>query len=287
MNIMVICLNLANEDPVHREIFGKLDFRVGLSHAINRAELIKATMQGQGKPYQAAPLPDSPFYDEELATQYLEYDEELANAHLDRAGYTRRSADGARLGPDGKPIVITMDVVPDFQPEWTDMLAHVKRYWHAVGVGLRLKTEDRSLFGERTAANRHDATVWSGAGGRAVLLDARYYFPFNGGSYFGLPWMDWYNSAGESGEKPPTSARRQMKLYDQLRETADPDRQHRIMTEVLGIAKSQFYAIGIARETQKYFIRSDKFRNVPNPLTKSWSYPTPGPTETSQYFIER
>jgi peptide/nickel transport system substrate-binding protein len=73
MNTMVIALNLTHEDPVKREIFNNKDFRIGLSYALDRQEMIDVVFQEQGEPYQAAPRPNSPFYDEELAKQYTEY----------------------------------------------------------------------------------------------------------------------------------------------------------------------------------------------------------------------
>ncbi|MEO1018807.1 MAG: ABC transporter substrate-binding protein, partial [Pseudomonadota bacterium] len=54
-NTMVLQLNLNHDDPVLREIFNNKDFRIGLSHAINRQEIIDVVFTGQGEPYQMAP----------------------------------------------------------------------------------------------------------------------------------------------------------------------------------------------------------------------------------------
>ena len=40
MNSMVIYFNLTHKDKQMREIFQNKDFRIGLSHAINRKEII-------------------------------------------------------------------------------------------------------------------------------------------------------------------------------------------------------------------------------------------------------
>src|SRR5690606_13161328 len=81
-NVMVISLNLTHLDPMKREIYQNLDFRIGLSHAIDRQEIIDVIYVGQGEPYQAAPRPQSPLYNERLARQYTEYDPDLANEYL-------------------------------------------------------------------------------------------------------------------------------------------------------------------------------------------------------------
>ena len=66
-----------------RELFQNKDFRVALSHAINRPELIDIIYVGQGEPYQVAPRPESEFYDEAFAHQYTEYDPDRANQMRD------------------------------------------------------------------------------------------------------------------------------------------------------------------------------------------------------------
>ncbi|CAA9575588.1 MAG: Oligopeptide ABC transporter, periplasmic oligopeptide-binding protein OppA, partial [uncultured Thermomicrobiales bacterium] len=50
----MIALNLTHKDPVKRQIFGNKDFRIGLSHAINRQEIIDIGYVSQGEPWQSA-----------------------------------------------------------------------------------------------------------------------------------------------------------------------------------------------------------------------------------------
>ena len=47
-------------------------------------EINEVIAQGQGTPAQPSPPPDSPLYHEKLATQYTEYDVDLANEYLDK-----------------------------------------------------------------------------------------------------------------------------------------------------------------------------------------------------------
>ncbi len=67
-----------------RAVFSNKDFRIGLSYAINREELNQLIYAGQAKPYQAAPREGTALYDEKMATQYLEYNVDLANQYLDK-----------------------------------------------------------------------------------------------------------------------------------------------------------------------------------------------------------
>ncbi len=285
MNTMVIALNLTHEDPVKREIFNNKDFRIGLSYALDRQEMIDVVFQEQGEPYQAAPRPNSPFYDEELAKQYTEYSVKKANAALDRAGYTERDADGIRLGPDGEPISFTIEFATEFQPTWPDALELVQDYWEKVGVNVEIKPEDRTIFYARKEANQPDATVWTGdGGGKDVTIEARWYFPFSNESNYALPWAEWYYSRGESGEEPPEAAKRQMELYDELHATLDEDERARIMGEILDISKEEFYVIGTSLPPESYGVVKNNFHNVPE-MYDAALYPQPGPTNPEQYFI--
>jgi ABC-type transport system substrate-binding protein len=283
MNNLIIALNLTHKNAALREVFQNRDFRIGLSHAINRKEMISAVFQRQGRPWQAAPRPESDYHDEEFGTQYTEYDVALANKLLDRTGY-KRGANGARLGPDGKPIAFQVDVaVPSNL--WTDGMELVRKYWQEVGVNIRVNGIDRTLMYDRKTANSQDANVWGGDGGLADgILDPRWYFPFSGESNYAIPWANWFNNTAPK-QKPPSAALQQMELYRELMITPDADGRDEIFRQILKIAKEQFYAIGTVLPPKGYAIVRNNFHNVPKSLFNAWMYPGPGPTMPEQYFI--
>ncbi len=108
MNQAAITLNLTHKDPV-KQLFQNKDFRIGLSHAINRQEIIDVVFVSQGEPWQLAPRKETPWFNERLAKQYTEYDVKKANAHLDKVA-PQKDGEGFRLGPDGKRISFTVEV---------------------------------------------------------------------------------------------------------------------------------------------------------------------------------
>jgi peptide/nickel transport system substrate-binding protein len=289
MNTMIIAFNLTHKDPVKREIFQNKDFRVGLSHAINRQEIIDLVFIGQGEPWQAAPRPEAPLQNERLATQYLEYDPELANEHLDRAGYTERDAQGFRLDPDGQRITFAVEVIAALRPDWIDVLEVVQRYWQEVGIDMQIRTMDRSLFYTRKEANEHDANVWGGDGGMTdALLEPRWYFPFNHESLFAPAWAAHFNPGvlpNVAPEEPPAPTLRQMELYQEL-QASPPERHEELMREILEIAAEEFYIVGISLPSPGYGIVRNNFHNVPESMPDAWLYPNPAPTNPEQYFIE-
>ena len=287
MNTVAIALNLTHLDPVKREIFQNKDFRIALSHAINRQEIIDLIFVGQGEPYQLAPRPTSPFYHEQLAKQYTEYDPELANQILDEAGFAEKDSDGFRLGPDGNRITFSIDVIATLLPEQPDVMEQVVGYWREVGIDAQVNVIERSLLYERKEANQQDASVWSGDGGLDVILEPRWYFPYTNETHFAEAWQYWYNNPNDPrAEEPVEAAKRQMELYDQLKASADPDVQNELMNEILQIAADEFWAMGIGLPAPGYGIKKNNFMNVPASMPNAWLYPHPGPTNTFQYYIE-
>jgi peptide/nickel transport system substrate-binding protein len=287
INDMVICLNLTHKDPVKRKIFQNKDFRVGLSHAINRPEMITATWQRQGEPWQAAPHPESEFYDEEFAKQYTEYDVALANESLDKAGLTKKDGDGFRLRPDGKRLFIQIEVAsPALVPFWVDGATQVTQFWKAVGVEAAVKNEDRSLFYERKDANEADCTVWTGDGGlKCEMIECRWWFPFTNESNYAPLWQLYFNSRGADGEKPPPETLKQMELYWEMVQTPDEAGQKDLFRQILEIAKEQFYAIGTVRIPEAYGIAKNNLHNIPEIFPESHIWACPANTNPEQWYF--
>ncbi len=285
-NTAVVSLNLTHPDPAMRKLFQDKNFRIGLSCAIDRKKIVSEVFDGEGEPYQAAPKPESPFYHERLARQYVEYNPILAFEHLDKAGCVKRDAEGFRLGPGGEPISLTLDVI-DFL-SMLEVARFIPEYWNAAGIRTRLNVMEREAFYERKTANLHDAAVWVGDGGLEVLLEPRWYFPSSSiESNYAIPWARWYRDRDDPlGEPPPEIVRKQMGLYDQILATADRKKQFSLMSEILKIGAEQFYAIGISTPPLRYGILNPGFHNVPTFITHSWTYPHPAPTNPCQYFMD-
>jgi peptide/nickel transport system substrate-binding protein len=140
-NTEAIQFNQTYDDSVLAEIFANKDFRIGMSHAINRQEIIDIVHAGQGTPAQVGPLPGSPLYNEQLTTQYTEYDVDMANEFLDKV-LPDRNANGMRLRPDGEPLTIIFTISNDlsFGTTWVQTAELLIGYWEAVGVDVQLNS---------------------------------------------------------------------------------------------------------------------------------------------------
>ncbi|GAA1113352.1 ABC transporter substrate-binding protein [Nocardiopsis metallicus] len=288
MNTAMISLNLTHEDDGLRTIFNDKDFRIALSHAINRQDIIDVVYQEQGEPWQGAPRAESPFFNEELAKQYTEYDIDLANEILDEAGYSVEN--GVRVSPDGTPVRFSLSVPTDFRTDIVDSMEMVVGFWQDLDIDVDLNTEDRSLWQNNRENNTHDANVWSGdAGLMDAVHDPRWYGPLHSGeSNFAIPWAQWYTSGGEDSRsiEPPQDVQDHMAMYDAIQGESDPDVRIELMKEFLAESQEQFYAMGISLTPPGYGIVANDFRNVPASMPSSSVYNDPGPTNPEQYFIE-
>ncbi|MBN2003282.1 MAG: ABC transporter substrate-binding protein [Anaerolineae bacterium] len=285
-NRMLIHLNMLHPDPVKRQIFSDRRFRMALSHAIDRQEVIKQVWAGQGEPRQAAPLPSPVFHHERLATQYLEYDVELANQILDEAGYGERDAEGLRLGPDGKSIRFTVDIVDEYgHKEAMDL---IQGYWHAVGIDVTYRVNERGDLRARAEANEHDAVVWTSTDGMFIPLNPAEYVPIDTSlQAFAVPWAVWAKDPDSPlAEEPPEEIKRQLALYEQASATRDQNERLALYEQIMDIAADRFNTIGISTWGAGFGIRKTYFHNVPPVMPEAWVYPQPAPTHPCQYFFD-
>jgi peptide/nickel transport system substrate-binding protein len=286
MNQMILMLNLTHKDSALREIFTNRDFRIGLSHAIDRQEIINAVFQRQGEPWQAAPRPESPYYNEKLAKQYTEYDTDLANEYLDKV-LPDKDAKGVRLRPDGEKLLFQVEVTTSF-PDLIDALELVRAHWGKVGIDMRVKSEDQSLFFERMDANAHDACVWIGGGGLGATMDPFYYMPYNFNTRYAMPWYYWYNDPNDKrAEEPPAATRQQVALYREMLTTGDQQRQADLMRQIMDTAVEQFYCMGIALRKREYGIVANDLRNTAKVAVTGWLHANLMPENPQTYYFTK
>jgi len=284
----VIAPNIAHKDPVMREILGDKRFRWALSHGINREEIIESVYLGMAEPNQVSPLSTSPFYWEEQAKNRLDYDVDAANALLDEMGLTNKDAGGYRLRSDGKRLSINYEYAPIFGA-WGDIGELLTAQWKQLGVELTVTQEDRTLFYERKQANEHDMGVWTGNGEFNPLIGPRWFLPLDNESIHCVPYADWFNSGGTTGEDPPAGSdiRKTREIYEEIKITVDPDKQKDLWRQILELNKENVFVIGIATAPPELVIVKNNFRNVPDVAVSDWNLLTPGATAPEQYFIKQ
>ncbi len=285
-NSNVIMLNLTHKDPVLRKIFQDKNFRIGLSHAVNRQEIINTVYVTVGKPYQAAPQEGTAFYNEQMATQYIKYDVAAANAALDKV-LPNKNADGIRLRPDGKPLTFVIEIANAFADQ-VDVGNMLVKYWKAVGVAAEAKSEDRSLLYEHKDNNDLDAMIFGGEGGINPILDARNFFPQTTESGYALAWVYWYsNPSDKRAEEPPAEIKKMMTQFDTVKASATWEEQVKQMKALIQMSADYFFTIGISTQAPGYGIAKTSMQNVPNSVINSFTYPSPAPVNPFTFFYKK
>jgi len=284
-NVLPIVPNLTHPDPGRRELLSSREFRIALSLAIDRPAIIKKVFGGLGSPCQAAPRSESRFYSQTMAHQYTEYDPAAANARLDALGLGRRDADGIRRARDGRRVSFTVLARRD-RPEQGDGMSMVVADWRAVGVEATVRILDRSEQRAAVRDNNFDVVVGQADGGIDPILEPALYVMLHHESDSGPAWLRWLRNPGDPGaEEPSPTILHQRHLYDRIMATLDRDQQDRLIREILDIAASEFFTMGVASRSQRHGVIRADFHNVPPTMPESWAYPTPAPTNPSQYFI--
>lgn len=285
-NEMAICLNMTHPDAVKAELYSNKDFRVGLSHAIDRQALIDSVFVGIGSASQPAIAEGDPLYNERLAKQFTEFDVAKANEFLDKAA-PNKDGDGYRLDSSGRRVTIVFEQDQN-RLEMVDMMQLMMPMLKTVGIDAQLKLIDRSLWEVRIRQNMdYDATTnrFGGGIGLAALLDPRYFVPYSGNAFYAMGWQIWYNDkTAVNAVEPPAQVQEALALYDEMKSTIDDARRVEAFKQILEIAADQFYSIGIKVPNDAYGIVRNDFHNVPERMPNSFGYPTPAPTNPEQYY---
>ncbi|MCB0185344.1 MAG: hypothetical protein KDE31_13825, partial [Caldilineaceae bacterium] len=273
-NSNTIHFNRTIADSAKAEIFANKDFRIGMSYAINRQEIIDIVHQGQGTPSQQSPLESSPLFNETLATQYADYDVDMANEYLDKV-LPEKDGEGFRLGPDGNRFSIVFSVSNDlsYGSTWVQTAELLTQYWAEVGVEVVLNSMPDVQYTENKAANELEATMYTGEGGAGItaILDPRYYTP---GEYFGMFGNGWYyfrvGAQDATQVEIPDEMVQLRAKYESVLTAPTQEEQIAAMQEVVADAAEQFYVIGISRPGTGYQPFHSRVQNIPDEWIVGW-----------------
>jgi peptide/nickel transport system substrate-binding protein len=274
-NTMAIHFNMTSRDPEKRAIFQSHDFRQAMSLAINRPEIIDTIFVSQGSPAQPAPLEITAVYNEQLATQFTDYDVEQATALLDAMGMTV-GADGFRTTPDGQPFSFVLEGTTELTPYTTDVGLMLVGYWQAIGINVEYRDIARDLFTSRKDNNDTDATLWIGEGGLNPLLDPRNFAPVHYESNWGVAWRDWFNNPeGETAEEPPADVMAIIDAYRTALAAPSLEAQRTAVEEMLQLSADFFPVLGISTPTDGFGVANNLLMNVPDRMITDFTYTDP------------
>jgi peptide/nickel transport system substrate-binding protein len=287
-NTMLLHLKLNHPNEAVANVLQDINFRIGLSQAMDRQTVIDTVYISQGVPHQQAPRPESPFYNERLATQYTEFDVEAANAALDEV-MPEKDAEGFRLMPNGERFVFNIVVNEGFRPDWVDVMQIVERNWEAVGIDANPVVVGDDVWRVRVQDDDIHAYVWAGENGTGLLplVAAGGYTPEAAWGWRAWEQLRLNPDAEVTAEpvEPPAELQRQYEILEEIRQATTPEQQEALMNELLELSAEQFFTVGLSLPMGDYRVVSNDLRNVPDPIIAGWLYPGPSPANFETFFI--
>lgn len=283
-----IYLNLSHPDPVLRDLFQNIDFRAGVSHAINRDEINEAMLAGQGSIQHPCGQPEDPYFEDGMGMRFTEYDVDKANELLDAAGLTERDDDGFRLRPDGKPMLLAMQTFDvGVGVPMIDVLQYVKRYWAEVGINVNPKMISAQLWYEQIPQGKYDVIGYPPAG-YLWDIDSLWYVPTSGLTYWAPRYGIWYGDPeAENALAPPEESdiRKTQVLYDQLVQEPDEEARLELGREILRLHDENVWIIGTIRPPFHPVVASNALANVREDAVASYRTGYESATEPAQLFF--
>ncbi len=259
-------------------VFSDINFRIGVSYAINRAELIELFNNGEGYPSQVCPQPESPLANEKCNNQYVEYDLAKANEYLDKV-LPNKDANGMRLGPDGKPFTVILLVVNNWSwaPNNTQVGEKTVEYLKAVGIDTQMNAMTSEQSDVLWKTNQLEAFLSTGEGGSGLnaMLDPRNFVPMEQFGTYGTAWSLWrlkgLGTAGIENEiEPPQWVKDARQKYEDAIGKPTQAEQIAAMKLVIDEATERFYQIGGYQGGLGWYPFSVRMGNIPDQWYGGW-----------------
>ena len=257
--------NQNNSDEVMRKLIRDRRFRRALSLAINRFEINQVVYFGLARSSNNTVLADSPLYRPEYQHNWSQFDLQRANVLLDELGLEERDDRGVRIMSDGRPLEVMIQTAGE-STEQTDILELIHDSWLQAGVKLYSIPSTREVFRNRVFAGEAMMSVWSGLENGLPTADTSpaELAPTAKHQYQWPKWGQYYESSGQSGEKPQNP--RVIELVDlvkQWRRSSDYASRETIWHRMLNIHSEELYSIGVLNSVQHPVVVNKFLRNVP------------------------
>ena len=271
-------------DPEYRELFTKRDFRVALSLAIDRPEIVDIAYGGLNTAYHPIMHESHPSFNADMAVlreKYTGLDQGQANQMLDAVGLNRRDGDGWRLLPSGKRLEMLINVRVGFEAAGEI----VARGWQEVGIFSAISAVENSTKNARRDAGELPVTLDGIVGGDSPLGQDRWHFP-TGRNFFMIPYAAWFDSQGAEGIEPVEQAVfRLREIYEQASAELDENRRNEMIREAMTLHVENMWRIGVAQYPTLPGIVKNYVYNVPDVIQYSSAWPHGRYMRPEQFFI--
>jgi peptide/nickel transport system substrate-binding protein len=279
---IAVYINQHSRDDKLRPLLQDRRFRIALSAAIDREEVVEMVFSGLAEPSNGITTEVDWYYTPGIDKRNTAYDPELANKLLDEVGLTR-GPDGMRRMPDGSDFRQILHVFPAESGNIEDLWLLVSEYWREVGLSFVVKHEDAVLSGMQVRNGDSDFWAYASAG-MHWELDGLWMAPISPSSYYAPLYGRYFASNGRAGVKPPAEHQRLVDWYHELKSTPSLEYRLQVGRKMIEQWADMCYLIGIARKPE-VFIISNRFRNVPDKIIQDYRLMSPGYIGIEQFYL--
>lgn len=260
-----IHLNMTTNDERVRELFQARDFRIAVSLGVDREQINELVFDGLGTPMQYGPPMESPLHYPKLSNAYLEYDPDRANALLDGLGYTERDSEGFRLWQDGSGERISWTMLGGAELSDNDQM--VIDFLGDLGFEVNYRGADRSLRIELHQSNDVQCTTSFMDRNLIPLADPQIWVKHR--NINDRPWANAW-TAWKLDPSNPIAARPPeghwiwdiWNIWDQVRTTADADKQVELFKQILDIWSEELPSVGFFGELPRLVVVKNGFKGI-------------------------
>jgi peptide/nickel transport system substrate-binding protein len=288
-DVGLFCNMSFDKDPEIAKWLGTREFRIALSHGIDRAQVNETFVLGLGQTGSAAPGDRTPYFPgREYKTLHTAHDVKKANEMLDTLGLTKKDSEGYRLRADGKGrLRLELTTYLGFLP-FTRIAEMIVEQWRAIGIRGEVQELERGLATTRMRANEHQIYFETQWGADNIYGHVPLIFPAQQTSPLGPLYGVWYSSAGTQGKQPPPRMRELMATY--RRSFAVPDAERtRLAKEVWKIALDELWLIPVVSNSpasQGVRVIKNNIGNVPERLWNSAVSDNPHVAHTETWYFK-
>jgi peptide/nickel transport system substrate-binding protein len=288
-DVGLFCNTSYEKDPEIAKWLSSREFRIALSHGIDRQQINETFVLGLGQTGSAAPGERTLFFPgAEFKTLHSAYDVSKANEMLDKLGLDKKDAEGYRLRADGGGrLQIALTTYVGFLP-YTKIAEMIVEHWKKIGIRGDVQELERGLATARMRANEHQIYFETQWGADNMYGHAPWFFPTDGGVPTGPLYGTWYSSAGAQGKTPPPRMRELMDKYRKSFGVPDQERTQ-LAKEVWKIALDELWVIPVVSNSpasQGVRVIKTNMGNIPERLWNSAVSDNPHIAHTETWFFK-
>jgi peptide/nickel transport system substrate-binding protein len=288
-DVGLMCNQSYEKDPEVARWLATREFRIALSHGINRQQINETFVLGLGQVGSAAPGERTPYSPgPEYRTLHTGHDVRKANEILDRLGLDKKDSEGYRLRTDGGGrLRLALTTYLGFLP-FTKIAEMVVEQWKQIGIRGEVQELERGLATARLYANEHQIYFETQWGADNMFGHAPWFFPVDPQIPVGPLYGTWYASAGAKGKTPPPRMREVMDKYRKAFGVPDQERTQ-LAKEVWKTVLDELWVIPVVSNSpasQGVRVIKTNMGNIPERLWNSAVSDNPHIAHTETWFFK-